>query len=117
MYGQEDIIIPGGVSHDPVNSMHFDMCCFYFADPSAVVQKSIIANCLLSAGHSKRVESMPQYRDVIAVTVSKNIMRKIAGTVAAVVLIAGLAYLSGKTVFHLLLYMFSSCFQRLMYTI
>jgi hypothetical protein len=47
----------------------------------------------------KRVESLPQYKDMLSVTKRKNVLRKIVGTVIAVFLLAGLAYLSGKTNF------------------
>ncbi|OPX42261.1 hypothetical protein CLHUN_39120 [Ruminiclostridium hungatei] len=47
----------------------------------------------------KRVESLPQYKDMLSVTKKKNVFRKIVGTVIAVFLLAGLAYLSGKTTF------------------
>ena len=47
----------------------------------------------------KRVESLPQYKDILAVTKNKNILRKIIGAVIAVFLLAGLAYFSGKTDF------------------
>lgn len=47
----------------------------------------------------KRVESLPQYKDILSVTKSKNVLRKTVGTVIAIFLLAGLAYLSGKTTF------------------
>ena len=47
----------------------------------------------------KRVESLPQYKDILAVTKKKNILQKIIGAVIAVFLLAGLAYFSGKTYF------------------
>jgi hypothetical protein len=45
------------------------------------------------------VESLPQYKDILAVTKKKNISHKIIGAVIAVFLLAGLAYFSGKTSF------------------
>ena len=46
-----------------------------------------------------RVESLPQYRDILHYTKQKNVVRKIAGALLAVVIFAFLAYLSGKRSF------------------
>lgn len=47
----------------------------------------------------KRVESLPQYRDILAETRKNNILRKIISAVIAVFLLAVTAYFSGKTDF------------------
>lgn len=49
----------------------------------------------------ERVASLPQYKDVLGVTKKKNIVRKISGTLIAVIILAFLAFFSGKTTFVL----------------
>lgn len=46
-----------------------------------------------------RVESLPQYNKILHTTKQRNMMRKIVGALIAVVLLAVLAYCSGKTSF------------------
>ena len=46
-----------------------------------------------------RVESLPQYRDILHDTKQKNIARKVTGALIAVVILAFLAYYSGKASF------------------
>jgi len=46
-----------------------------------------------------RVASLPQYKDILDVTKKKNIVRKIIGTLIAVVALAFLAFFSGKTTY------------------
>jgi len=47
----------------------------------------------------KRVESLPQYKDILEETAKNNILRKITVSVAVVFLLAVLTYLLGKTDF------------------
>jgi len=47
----------------------------------------------------KRVESLPQYKNSLPQTKKKSIVRKIVGTLIAVIFLAILAYYSGKTTF------------------
>lgn len=47
----------------------------------------------------QRVASLPQYKDILGVTRKKNVARKIVGTLIAIILLAFLAYFSGKTNF------------------
>lgn len=47
----------------------------------------------------KRVESLPQYKNSLSQTKKKSIVRKIVGTLVAVIFLALLAYFSGKTTF------------------
>lgn len=49
----------------------------------------------------ERVASLPQYEDVLGVTKKKNIVRKIVGTLIAVIILSFLAFFSGKTTFVL----------------
>lgn len=46
-----------------------------------------------------RVESLPQYREILKGTRKRNIARKIIGTLIAIILLAFLAFFSGKTTF------------------
>ena len=46
-----------------------------------------------------RVESLPQYQDILEKTKQKNILRKVFGAIIAIILFAHLAYYSGKTTF------------------
>lgn len=48
----------------------------------------------------KRVESLPQYRHILSTTKQKSVMRKISGTLLGVILLALLAWFSGKTTFN-----------------
>lgn len=47
----------------------------------------------------KRVESLPQYKNSLSQTKKKSIIRKIVGTLVAVIFLALLACFSGKTTF------------------
>lgn len=47
----------------------------------------------------KRVESLPQYKNSLPQTKKKSVVRKIAGTLVAVIFLALLAYFTGKTTF------------------
>lgn len=47
----------------------------------------------------KRVESLPQYQDILEATKQKNSARKIIGTCIAIIMLAGVAYFSGKATF------------------
>ncbi|MFT3983445.1 MAG: hypothetical protein QM697_06035 [Lachnospiraceae bacterium] len=47
----------------------------------------------------ERVESLPQYKNSLSQTKKKSIVRKITGTLVAVIILALLAYYSGKTTF------------------
>ena len=47
----------------------------------------------------KRVASLPQYKDSLQTTKSRNLARKIVGSLIGVFILAALAYLSGKTTF------------------
>lgn len=49
----------------------------------------------------ERVASLPQYKDILGVTKKKNIVRKIVGTLIAVIILAFVAFFSGKTTFFL----------------
>ena len=49
----------------------------------------------------KRVESLPQYKDILKTTEKKNIARKIIGLLVAVIALAFLAFFSGKATFVL----------------
>lgn len=46
-----------------------------------------------------RVASLPQYKDILTATKKKNVVRKMTGTLIAVILLAFLAFFSGKTSF------------------
>ena len=46
-----------------------------------------------------RVANLPQYKDILSATKKKNVARKIIGTFIAVILLALMAFYSGKTSF------------------
>lgn len=46
-----------------------------------------------------RVESLPQYKEILQATKQKNVARKIVGTLVTIIVLAFLAYCSGKTAF------------------
>jgi len=47
----------------------------------------------------KRVESLPQYKNILPQTKKKNLLRKIIGTLIGVILLAVVSLFSGKTTF------------------